>query len=163
MATGIMGNNISVAFLAFALGITAGLGTCYVLFVNAMMLGGFFGHFDNHHLAYMCWSFIAPHGVLEILAILIAAAAGLRLGLALAIPGDMTRGASLRAGAREAVLLVLGTIPMFLVAGSIEAFITPTELPGAAKILLGLTAGAAAMAYLLLAGRQGEVTASGTT
>jgi len=153
MASAITVNNISVAFNAFALGITAGLGTAYVILVNAMMLGGFFAHFDNHGLGYACWSFIAPHGVLEILAILIAAAAGLRLGLSLAVPGSRTRLASLQVGARDAVLLVLGTLPMFVVAGAIESFITPTYLPGGVKIILGVTVGAAAIAYLLLVGR----------
>jgi len=153
MASAITFNNISVAFNAFALGITAGIGTAYVVLVNAMMLGGFFAHFANHGLGYACWSFIAPHGVLEIMAILFAAGAGLRLGLSLAIPGRRTRLASLRVGAREAVLLVLGTVPMFVVAGTIESFITPTYLPGGVKILLGVTAGVAAAAYLLLVGR----------
>jgi uncharacterized membrane protein SpoIIM required for sporulation len=157
MATAIMGNNISVAFHAFALGITAGVGTCYVLFMNAMMLGAFFGHFDNHALTYACWSYIAPHGILEIMAVLISGAAGLRLGLSLAVPGRLTRGASLRVGAREAVLLVLGTIPMFVLAGAIEGFVTPSFLPGAAKIALGLLVGAAALTYLLLVGRQVHV------
>jgi uncharacterized membrane protein SpoIIM required for sporulation len=157
MASGILANNLSVAFTAFAMGITAGLGTCYVVLLNAMLLGGFFGHFDNHRLTYECWSFIAPHGVLEILAVLIAAAAGLRLGLALAIPGRLTRLASLRQGAREAVLLVLGTIPMFILAGAIEGFITPTHLPGTAKIALGLLVGATVLGYLLLAGHPPRV------
>jgi len=153
MATGIMANNISVAFAAFALGITVGIGTCYVLFVNAMMLGAFFAHFDNHHLGYVCWSFIAGHGILEIFAILVSAAAGLRLGLSLAVPGAVTRGAALRQGAREAVLLVLGTIPMFVVAGIIEGFVTPSEMPGAAKIVLGVMVWLTAMVWLLVAGR----------
>ena len=152
MAAAIVTNNISVAFSAFAFGIAAGLGTCLVLLINGMMLGGFAAHFANHGLSYPLWSFLAPHGVLEILAILIAATAGLRLGLSLAVPGSLTRKASLQAGAKEAVLLVLGTIPMFIIAGVVEGFVTPSELPGAAKIILGLMLGAAAMAYLLLAG-----------
>jgi len=153
MASAITANNISVAFNAFALGITAGLGTAYVILMNAMMLGGFFAHFDNHGLGYACWTFIAPHGVLEIMAILISAAAGLRLGLSLAVPGSRTRLASLQAGAREAVLLVLGTVPMFIVAGAIESFITPTYLPGGVKLALGIAVGATALGYLLLVGR----------
>ncbi len=153
MAAGIITNNISVAFNAFALGITAGVGTCYLVLYNAMMLGGFAGHFANHDLHYPFWSFIAPHGVLEILTILIAAAAGLRLGFSLVIPGHWTRRASLNNGAREAVLLVLGTIPMFIAAGIIEGFITPSELDGRIKIAIGLTVGAVAMLYLLLGGR----------
>ncbi len=157
MAAGIMVNNISVAFNAFALGITAGIGTCYILIFNSMMLGGFAGHFANYGLTYEFWSFIAPHGVLEIFAILISAAAGLKLGLSLAIPGKLTRAASLRAGAHDAVLLVLGTIPMFIVAGMIEAFITPTYLPGFIKIWIGVCAALLTIAYLLLAGRKSKI------
>jgi len=154
MAAGIMSNNISVAFDAFALGITAGIGTCYVLLFNAMMLGGFAAHFANHGLSFPFWSFVLPHGVLEITAILIAGAAGLRLGVSLAVPGAFTRMASLRVGAREAVLLVLGTIPMFVVAGMIEGFVTPSYLPGTVKIVLGFSVGVAVVAYLLVAGQE---------
>jgi uncharacterized membrane protein SpoIIM required for sporulation len=167
LAAAVMANNVSVAFNAFALGITAGIGTCYVLLVNAMMLGGIAGHFANHGLSYPFWCFVTPHGVLEIMAIMIAAGAGLRMGLSLAIPGRLTRKASLRRGAAEAVLLVLGTIPMFIVAGAIEGFITPSHLPGGLKIVGGLVVGAAALAYLLLAGRgapePGVIRAAGST
>jgi uncharacterized membrane protein SpoIIM required for sporulation len=152
LAAGVMANNVSVAFTVFALGITAGLGTCYVILANAVMLGGMAAHFTNHRLAYEFWSFILPHGVLEVMAILIAAAAGLRLGLSLALPGRVTRMASLRAGAREAVLLVLGTVPLFVVAGMIEGFVTPSGLPGLTKMAVGAGTGFAAAAYLLLAG-----------
>jgi uncharacterized membrane protein SpoIIM required for sporulation len=162
MAAGIITNNISVALHAFALGIMAGIGTCYVLLANAMMLGGFAAHFANHSLSYPFWSFIAPHGVLEIFAILVAAAAGLRLGLSLAIPGGQTRSASLRLGARDAVMLVLGTIPMFIIAGLIEGFVTPSYLPGAMKIILGLAAGGAVVAYLVIVGQEGVGDQRGT-
>jgi len=153
MAAGIMTNNLSVAFNAFALGITAGVGTCYVVIFNSMMLGGFAAHFANHGLVYDFWSFIAPHGVLEIFAILVSAAAGLKLGLSLAIPGQLTRSASLRAGARDALWLVLGTIPMFIIAGIVEGFITPSYLPGAAKIILGIALGTLTIVYLVTTAR----------
>ncbi len=156
MAAGIMANNVSVAFRAFAYGITAGVGTCLLVFANAVMLGALASHFANHGLSYPFWSFITPHGALEIMAILIAAAAGLRLGLSLVIPGGLTRGASLRTGAREAVLLVLGTVPMFVIAGTIEGFVTPSYLSGALKIALGLTVAGAVLAFLLTAGRATE-------
>ena len=61
--------------------------------------------------------------------------------------------ASLKVGAREAVLLVLGTIPMFIFAGAIESFVTPSYIPNAAKILIGLAALGTTLAYLLLVGR----------
>ncbi len=153
MAAGIMANNISVAFNAFALGITAGVGTCYVVIFNSMMLGGFAAHFSNYGLTYDFWSFIAPHGVLEIFAILVSAAAGLRLGLSLAIPGHLKRSSSLRIGAIDAVLLVLGTIPMFIVAGVIEGFVTPSYSPGVVKIVLGVTVAFLTIAYLILGGQ----------
>jgi uncharacterized membrane protein SpoIIM required for sporulation len=153
MAAGIISNNVSVAFSVFALGITGGIGTCLLLFVNGVMLGALASHFANHGLSYPFWSFILPHGVLEIMAILIAAGAGLRMGFSLVAPGQLTRGASLRAGAREAVMLVLGTIPMFIVAGAVEGFITPSYLPGIVKIILGLALGCGALGYALTVGR----------
>jgi uncharacterized membrane protein SpoIIM required for sporulation len=124
--------------------------------VNGLMLGGFAAHFANHGLAYDFSAAIAAHGVLEIMAVVLAGGAGMRLGLSLAVPGDLTRGASLRAGAREAVLLVLGTIPMFIVAGVVEGFLTPTDLPHLMKIGTGLGLGLSAAAYLLLAGQGQE-------
>jgi len=160
MATGIITNNISVAILVFALGVTAGVGTCYVLLLNAMMLGGFAAHFVNHDLGYPLLAFIAPHGTLEIFAILVSAAAGLRLGYSLAVPGRMKRSAALRLGARDAVLLMLGTVPMFIIAGFIEGFVTPSYMPGALKIVLGVTVAMAVIAYLLLAGRRVKAEAS---
>jgi uncharacterized membrane protein SpoIIM required for sporulation len=154
MAAGIMANNISVAFNAFALGITAGIGTCYIIIYNAMMLGGFAAHFSNHNLAYDFWSFIIPHGILEIFAILVSAAAGLKLGLSFAIPGRLKRSASLRIGAHDSVLLVIGTVPMFVVAGLIESLITPSYIPGFVKIALGVTLASLTIGYLILAGRK---------
>ena len=152
MAAGIMANNISVAFNAFALGITGGIGTCYVVIYNSMMLGGFSAHFSNHGLTYELCSFIVPHGVLEIFAILVSAAAGLRLGLSLAIPGQLKRSSSLRIGAKEAVLLVIGTIPMFIIAGLIEGFVTPSYVHGIFKIAIGLSMGFLTITYLMFVG-----------
>lgn len=153
MAAGIITNNISVALTAYALGVTASLGTILVLMYNSLMLGGFIGHFANHGLSYELWCYIAPHGILEIFAILVSAAAGMRMGLSFFIPGHLTRFASLRKGAKEAVLLVLGTIPMFILAGIIEGFITPSYLPGPAKIIIGAAAFVSVFLYLLLGGR----------
>jgi len=150
MAAGIITNNISVALNAFALGISAGIGTCYLLLYNSLMLGGFIGHFCNHDLGYELMSYLGPHGFLEIFAILVAAAAGIRMGLSLALPGNLTRTSSLRKGAVDALLLVAGTIPMFIVAGLIEGFVTPSYLPGLFKIVLGISVLAITLAYLFL-------------
>lgn len=153
MAAGIITNNISVALNAFALGVFAGIGTCYLLLYNSMMLGGFIGHFCNHNLGYELLSYLGGHGFLEIFAILVASAAGIRLGLSLALPGNLTRTSSLRKGAIDALLLVLGTIPMFIVAGLIEGFITPSYLPGVYKIILGISVLVLIIAYLFFVNR----------
>jgi uncharacterized membrane protein SpoIIM required for sporulation len=163
LAAGVLTNNLSVAFSAFALGITAGVGTCYVLLVNALMLGGMTALFANHGLGGEFLLCILPHGLLEIMAVLIAAAAGLRLGLSMAVPGHLTRGASLRAGGREALLMLLGTVPMFIAAGLIEGFVTPSHLPDAVKAAIGVLVTAGAIAYLLLAGRGRAGTADALT
>jgi uncharacterized membrane protein SpoIIM required for sporulation len=153
MAAGIITNNISVALNAFALGITAGVGTCYLLLYNSLMLGGFIGHFCNYNLGYELLSYLGPHGFLEIFAILVAAASGVRLGLSFALPGMLTRTSSLRKGAIDAVMLVLGTVPMFILAGLVEGFITPSYLPGLLKILLGVSLLLMTLAYLLCINR----------
>jgi uncharacterized membrane protein SpoIIM required for sporulation len=77
------------------------------------------------------------------------------------LPGQLTRGESLRQGAREAVLLLMGTVPMFILAGAVESYVTPSYLPGTLKILIGLSLLAATLAYLLICGRSKE--APGTT
>ena len=74
--------------------------------------------------------------------------------LSLALPGELKRSASLRVGAQDAVLLVLGTIPMFVVAGIIEGFVTPSYIPGVVKIVLGVFVTFLTIAYLALAGQQ---------
>ena len=153
MAAGIITNNISVAFHAFALGITAGIGTLWILFENSLRLGGFAGHFVNHGLLFALLSFLIPHGLLEISAIIVSAAAGLRLGFSFAIPGNLKRTASLRQGARDAVLLVLGMVPMFIVAGMIEGFVTPAYVGGSAKIVVGVVVWSLAVCYLFLTAR----------
>ncbi len=152
MVSAITTNNIQVAIYAFVSGITAGIGTCAILILNGMMLGGFFGHFANHGLLYACCEFLVPHGALEIFSIILAGAAGLRLGFSLALPGKLTRKASLRKGAREAMMLMLGTVPMFIAAGIIESFVTPAYINGGTKIIIGLSALGITMAYLLFVG-----------
>lgn len=144
-SSSIMTNNLSVCFMTFALGITGGLGTLYMMIFNGMLMGvvGMACHLSGMSLK--LWEFVAPHGVLEIPAIFIAGGAGLRIAAGLLFPGYLPRRESLVQAGREAVQLLLGSIPMLVVAGVIEAFVSPTEL--ATKIKFGL---AAALFTLLL-------------
>jgi uncharacterized membrane protein SpoIIM required for sporulation len=131
----IMTNNMSVAFIAFAAGITAGVGSIFLLFFNGLMMGVISAACSMSGMSVSLWSFVAPHGVLELPAIFIAGGAGLRLAHALLFPGVLSRRDSLAIGGNEAVRLLLGSIPMLMIAGVIEAFFSPTDVPAGMKFL----------------------------
>lgn len=135
-SSAIMTNNLSVAFTTFAAGIAGGLGTIYMLVFNGILMGVIATACAQAGMSLKLWSFVAPHSVLELPAIFISAAAGLRLGAGLLFPGTVSRRESLVAAGREAVQLLLGCIPMLFVAGIIEAFISPTELALPLKFIL---------------------------
>jgi uncharacterized membrane protein SpoIIM required for sporulation len=144
----IMTNNIQVAFDVFALGITFGVGTCYFLVTNGFLLGGLAGMFDHYGLSLPFWGLILPHGVIELPAICIAAAAGLVLAYALIRPGDYSRVDSLKLAAPEAVRMVVGTIPLFAVAAVIEAFFTPLQIDPIGKLVFALVVALSLIFYL---------------
>lgn len=123
-------NNIKVAFLAFILGIFWSVGTVMVLFQNGVMLGVFQYFFYTKGLLATSAVSIWLHGTLEISAIIIAGGAGLVLGNSLLFPGSYKRLYSLQKAAKDAVKIVLGLIPVFIVAAFIESYLTRlTEMP----------------------------------
>lgn len=129
-STSIQTNNITVTFVTFAGGVLAGLGTLFALFRNGLLLGMVF----ELCIQYRFWEipiFIAAHGVIELTAIFIAGGAGLMVGKALLMPGDLRRIDALVTNGLSAIKLILGCIPMLLIAGLIEGFISPAHiLPG---------------------------------
>lgn len=145
----ILFNNVLVAFLAFALGITFCVGTVFVLVRNALMIGVLAGAFQAVGNAGRFWSLILPHGLLELTAVCIAAGAGLRMGWALVDPGDRPRGRALREETSESVVVVIGVVPAFVVAALIEGFVTGTAVPDALEIGLGVAAAGLYVAFLL--------------
>jgi uncharacterized membrane protein SpoIIM required for sporulation len=128
-SSAIMTNNMSVGFTTFALGITAGLGTVYMMAFNGLLIGVIGMACWLSGMSLQLWSFVAPHGVLELPAIFIAGGAGLRIAQGLLFPGVLSRKDSLAKAGQEAVQLLLGTIPILIIAGLIEAFVSPTALP----------------------------------
>src|SRR5438105_305739 len=153
MATLIFTNNIQVSFLAFSGGVLVGLGTVYVLISNGLALGGVLGAAQFYGVAPLLWSFISPHGYLELTCIIIAGAAGLMLGNALVRPGLLLRREALARASRQAVELVVGAAPVLVIAGLIEGFISPADLPMQAKLVFGPVAGAVLYALLFRVGR----------
>jgi uncharacterized membrane protein SpoIIM required for sporulation len=153
-ASGIMTNNITVCFLTFAGGITAGLFTLYSLFNNGLMLGAIAVVCRQHHMALSLWSFVAAHGALEIPSIMISGAAGLRLASGILFPGMLRRRAALALAGLEAVQLVSATIPLLIVAGTLEAFLSPTHAPIALKFAVGAALFTALTLWLTEGGRR---------
>jgi uncharacterized membrane protein SpoIIM required for sporulation len=132
----IMTNNLSVSFTTFALGMTAGIGTIWMLALNGLLFGVVNGACWQAGMLDQLLSFVAPHGVLELPAIFIAGGAGLLLAKGLLFPGRLPRRASLVLEGGRAVRLVLGIIPMLIVAGTIEGFVSPSNLPQRLKYTL---------------------------
>jgi uncharacterized membrane protein SpoIIM required for sporulation len=136
-SSAIMTNNIMVCFITFAGGITAGLWTIVSLFQNGLMLGVIAVICAQHHMSLSLWSFIASHGALELPSIMFAGAAGLRLGAGILFPGFLRRRDSVAIAGVEAVQLVSGTIPLLIIAGSFEAFLSPTHIAAGIKFAVG--------------------------
>lgn len=148
-SSAILTNNLSVSFATFALGITAGVGTVYMMLVNGLLIGVISAACWREGMSLELWSFVAAHGILELPAIFIAGGAGLGIARGLLFPGTLPRRESLAQAGARSVRLVLGTIPLLLVAGFVEGFVSPTDLHPAIKFLLSGALGTLLVLYLL--------------
>jgi uncharacterized membrane protein SpoIIM required for sporulation len=153
----ILTNNIQVMFFTFAGGITAGLLSAWVLLNNGLGIGAVFGLLQVHNLAAGLAEFIVAHGVIELSVIFLAGGCGLYLGDGLIRPGLYGRRTVLVQRARVGAQLILGSVPLLVLAGLIEGFISPSSLPWWVKLFVGLASGVALYWYWLCVGRGGEV------
>ena len=135
-ASAIMTNNITVSFTAFAAGIAAGIGTIFIMFLNGLNVGVIGAVCDGAGMSLKLWSFVAPHGALELPAFFIAGGAGLRIAGGLLFPGALPRADSLKRGGAEGARLVAGVVPILVIAGLIEAFVSPTDIDISLKFVL---------------------------
>jgi uncharacterized membrane protein SpoIIM required for sporulation/uncharacterized RDD family membrane protein YckC len=150
----IIQNNIRVALICFAGGILLGIPTALVLLSNGWMLGTVAAAVQLGGYNYQFWSLIVPHGILELSVIVISGGTGLMLGDAILRPGQLRRGEALARVAVRAVMLVLGAASLLIIAGTLEAFVSPSSLPDGVKLAIGGTVGVLLYSWLLLAGRQ---------
>jgi uncharacterized membrane protein SpoIIM required for sporulation len=158
MSSMIATNNIRVSILAFALGISGGLGTVFILTTNGLLLGSAFAVCASHGLAHNLAAFVASHGVLELTAIFISGGSGLMIGQAMLFPGNLSRLDSLKQVAPQAVSLFCGTIPILLVAGIIEGFISPrTDIPAIVKYTISISTAIFLFSYLLYPRSQNQI------
>ena len=156
-ATGIMTNNITVGFAMFAAGITAGLGTIWMLITNGLLMGVLAVTTGRAGMGLQLWDFVAAHGALELPAIFIAAGAGLEIARGMLFPGMLPRKESLRLAGSRGTMLLLGELPLLVVAGVIESFVSPTRVPTPLKFLLSGTLFTALVLYLLSGRKRGAV------
>lgn len=160
-ASYVMWNNIRVSILCFASGVFFCIPTVLLLIVNGFMVGALAGLCHAGGVGLRFWAFILPHGVIELTAIFIAAGAGLRLGYSLIAPGRHTRRDSLALAGREAILLALGVLPMLVVAGMIEGFISPEQIPDQVKLVFAGVMGTLMMVYLCRPIAQADLSRAG--
>jgi uncharacterized membrane protein SpoIIM required for sporulation len=148
-------NNVRIGFQTFAGGLLFGVGSLWFLAANAVILGAVAGYLTQAGLSETFWSFVAGHSSLELVAIVLSGAAGLRLGLALVAPGNRSRKAALVAAAKPAVRIMYGAAALFLAAAFVEAFWSPlTLIPFGVKIGAGIAGWVVLLAYLLFAGHR---------
>lgn len=150
MSAQIMTNNIQVAFLAFAGGITLGILTVYVLIYNGVIVGAIAGIFWHAGMSYEFWAYIVPHGMIELTAIFIAGGAGLLMGYKLFVPGPYSRSYQIKVQSKRSVQLLIGTIPLFIIAGVIEGFITPAAISLEAKYFVAILTVIGLIAYVVI-------------
>ena len=144
-------NNVMVSFVTFALGIFTSLGTGFKLFQNGVMLGSFQTFFAQHELLWESALAVWLHGTLEISAIIVAGAAGMAMGNGWLFPGTYPRITSFRRGARRGLRIVVGTVPVFIVAGFIESFFTRhTEWPDLLRLSIILCSLAFVIYYYIV-------------
>jgi uncharacterized membrane protein SpoIIM required for sporulation len=147
-------NNVGVAFQCFAGGMFAGIGSLFFLAYNGAFSGAIAGYLTSRGLGDVFYPFIATHSAFELTSIVIAGAAGLRLGHSLVAPGRSTRTQSLVAAGRECAPVIYGVIGMLLIAAALEAFWSSAGwLDLRLKLAVAALCWTAVIAYLTLQGR----------
>jgi uncharacterized membrane protein SpoIIM required for sporulation len=152
----IMVNNIYVMFQAFALGAFFGLGTLFVMATNGANIAATLALVYRAGYGNDLVGFMVGHGVVELSCIFLAGGAGILIGSALVLPGDLSRGDALKTRGLEAIRLIAGCVPLLVIAGIIEGFISPAPINRNIKFAIGISTGIALYSYLLLAGRGQE-------
>ncbi len=132
----IIANNIQVTFMAFGLGLTAGIGTTMLLIFNGVHLGSVAGWMALHGKQRALWGWIMPHGGTELLAIALAGAAGYLLAGAIVAPGLRRRSTALKKIGNDALVIELGCMVMLVFAGLIEGFVSPSSLDYPSRIVV---------------------------
>ncbi|MQA84014.1 MAG: stage II sporulation protein M [Streptosporangiales bacterium] len=147
-------NNVWVAAISLAFGILLGIPTGYVLFLNAVNVGVAGGLMFAYGKGAIFFGLILPHGLLELTAVFLAAGTGLRLGWTVIDPGPRRRGRAVAEEGRAAVAVAIGLVLVLAISGAIEAAVTPSGLPTAVRVGVGVLATVIFLGYVLVLGRR---------
>lgn len=149
-------HNAQVGLLAAALGFIAGLPTLLLLFQNGLTLGAFGALYGERGLGLEFWAWVLPHGVTELLAIVLCGAAGLAMADGLLFPGRLTRRASLAAAGRGAAPIVIGCVGLLLIAGLLEGLFRQLVQDVSVRLTVALASVLVWALYFGLAGHRPE-------
>lgn len=148
----LMSNNIGVAVRSFSFGVVFGFGTLFFMVFNGMFaFGGPLMVTAQYGLADDLLYFMIAHGVIELTTIFIAGGAGMAIGFALLFPGDLPRWAAVRQRSRDALVLVMGCIPLLIFAGLVEGLLSlENDVPNEVRVAVGVLSGLFFFGYLML-------------
>lgn len=145
-------NNTSIGLRCFALGLLFGIGGLFAVTFNAVFLGGVFGYMSTTPHSENFFEFVTAHGPFELTAIVLSAAAGMRLGFALVSTEGLSRGDSLARAAKTSLPIMMVAVVLFFLAAIIEGFISPSSLPYEIKAIVAMTSSLLLMFYFALLG-----------
>jgi uncharacterized membrane protein SpoIIM required for sporulation len=147
-------NNSWVAAQCIASAVLLGLPIPVVLFSNAANVGLIAGLMFQAGKGDVLLGLLAPHGLLELTAVFLAGATGMRLGWSVIAPGDRPRGQVLAEQGRAVVSVAVGLVAVLLVSGLIEALVTPSPLPTFVRVGIGVVVEVGFLAYIAYFGRR---------
>jgi len=148
-------NNTSIGFRTFATGLLFGVGSIFTLAFNGLHIGAVAGHLTEIGYSQTFWSFVSGHSALELTAIVLSGAAGLKLGFSILIPGQKSRYQSLLDAAQSAVKIMAGAALMFLMAAFVEAFWSSSQtIPVLVKYSVGCLMWICVVCFFIFMGRQ---------
>ena len=148
-------HNARIGILAFAVGFAGGVPTALLLFTNGLMLGAFAALYNRCGLDVQLWGWLLPHGVTELLAVVLCGAAGLHIGRALLLPGALRRRDAIVESGRRAAAVVLGSVGMFALAGLLEGFFRQLVFDDTVRWSVALLTAVFWIVYLGLPKRRG--------
>lgn len=160
-ASSIFTHNIQVTIYTFAFGALFGVGTLFYLAFNGATIASVVALTYRAGFGNDLVTFMVGHGVIELSCIFIAGGAGLLIGSALLVPGDLSRADTLKSRGKDAIRLMMGVAVLLVLAGIIEGFISPAPIRPAIKFSIAAITGLALYSYLLLAGRDEDTVNKG--